>query len=303
MHAMDRLAIAADVGKAIAAGAPLVALESAVITHGLPTTAALDAVRRQWDACTQAGATPAVVAVFDGALRVGLSLDDCATLAGRRDAAKVSPWNLASAITHPRFGGTTVAATVAAAALAGIRIVSTGGIGGVHPGNDGQDVSADLIELSRRTVCVVCAGPKSTLDAGATLERLETLGVPVIGWQSSLLAGFLATSAGLRLPIRADSLEELASILTAHWALGGAGAVVSQPLPRDLAIPLSELGGDEAAPVRGPDRTPAELSHLQARLGDRVIQANVALLERNAALAGALATTIVRLQAAPPVRG
>ncbi len=149
-----------------------------------------------------------------------------------------------------------MAATIAAAALAGIRVVSTGGIGGVHPGRDGQDVSADLIELSRRAVCVVCAGPKSTLDAGATLERLETLGVPVIGW------------------------------------------VVSQPLTSDLAIPIAELGADESAPVRGPDRTPAELSRLQARLGDRVIQANVALLERNASLAGELAAALVRLRVA-----
>src|SRR3981081_1554664 len=181
-----------DLKDALESGNPVVALESAVITHGLPKAAAMDAVRRQWAACAEAGATPAGVAVFAGALRVGLSLDDCATLAARTDAVKVSPWNLGSAVLNPGFGGTTVAATIVAAALAGIRIVSTGGIGGVHPGRDGQDVSADLTELSRRAVCVVCAGPKSTLDAGATLERLETLGVPVIGWQSSLLAGFLA---------------------------------------------------------------------------------------------------------------
>ena len=127
--------------------------------------------------------------------------------------------------------------------------------------------------------------------------------MPVIGWQSWLLAGFLATSAGLRLPIRADAVEELASILGNHWELDGAGAVVSQPLRSDLAIPSSELGADESAPVGGPDRTPAELSRLQARLGDRVIQANVALLERNASLAGALAAALVRLQVAAPARG
>jgi pseudouridine-5'-phosphate glycosidase len=292
-----------DLKDALESGNPVVALESAVITHGLPKAAAMDAVRRQWAACAEAGATPAVVAVFDGALRIGLSLDDCATLAARTDAVKVSPWNLGSAVLNPGFGGTTVAATIVAAALAGIRIVSTGGIGGVHPGRDGQDVSADLTELSRRAVCVVCAGPKSTLDAGATLERLETLGVPVIGWQSSLLAGFLATSAGLRLPVRADSIEELASILGAHWELGGAGLVVSQPLPGNFAIPAAELGADEALPVRGPDRTPRELSHLQARLGDRVIQANVALLERNAALAGAVAAALADRRVGPPAHG
>jgi pseudouridylate synthase len=300
---MSRLVVAPRVRDAIAAGSPVVALESAVITHGLPKPAAMDAVRRQWAACEKAGATPAVIAVFEGGLRIGLTADDCAALAERPDAVKVSPWNLASALTSPGFGGTTVAATVVAATLAGIQVVSTGGIGGIHPGGNGQDVSADLTELSRRPVCVVCAGPKSTLDAEATLERLETLGVPVIGWQSSLLAGFLATSVGLRLPIRADSLDELASILGAHWELGGSGAVVSQPLPGDLAIPLSELGPDEAAPVRGADRTPIELSRLQVRLGERVIQANVALLERNAALAGALAAALARFRVSPPAHG
>lgn len=297
------MTLSADLEHAIESGKPVVALESAVITHGLPRAAAMEAVRRQWVACAEAGATPAVVAVFDGALRLGLSLDDCATLAGRTDAVKVSPWNLAAAVLNPGFGGTTVAATIAAAALAGIAVVSTGGIGGVHPGREGQDVSADLTELSRRAVCVICAGPKSTLDAGATLDRLETLGVPVIGWKSSLLAGFLATSAGLRLPGRADTIDGLASIVRTHWELKGAGAVVSQPLPAELAIPIAELGADESAPVRGPDRTPAELSRLQARLGDRVIQANVALLERNAALAGALAVALVRLQVAAPAHG
>ena len=293
MAAVSVLSIAPPVRDAIAAGAAVVALESAVITHGLPKPAAIDAVRRQWEACEKVGATPAIVAVFGGTLRVGLTLDECAALAERADAVKVSPWNLAAVLMRPGFGGTTVAATIVAAAHAGIRVVSTGGIGGVHPG-DGQDVSSDLTELARQPVCVVCAGPKSTLDAGTTLERLETLGVPVIGWRSSLLAGFLATSAGLRLPIRVETVDELVSILAGHWELGGSGVVVSQPLAGDLAIPRSELAGDEATTARGPDRTPAELSQLQARLGDRVIRANVALLERNATLAALLALALRR---------
>lgn len=290
---MSAPSIAPAVRDAIASGAAVVALESAVITHGLPRPAAIDAVRRQWEACEKAGATPAVVAVFDATLRVGLTLDECAALAERPDAVKVSPWNLGAALIRPGFGGTTVAATIVAAARAGIRVVSTGGIGGVHPG-DGQDVSSDLTELGRQPVCVVCAGPKSTLDAGATLERLETFGVPVIGWRSSLLAGFLATSAGLRLPVRVETVDELASILAGHWELGGSGVVISQPLAGDVAIPRSELAGDEATTARGPDRTPAELSQLQARLGDRVIRANVALLERNAALAALVALALRR---------
>jgi pseudouridylate synthase len=291
MLTVSALSIAPAVRDAIASGAAVVALESAVITHGLPKAAAIDAVRRQWEACEKAGATPAVVAVFEGTLRVGLTLDECAALAERTDAVKVSPWNLAAALIRPGFGGTTVAATIVAAARSGIRVVSTGGIGGIHPG-DGQDVSSDLTELGRQPVCVVCAGPKSTLDAGATLERLETLGVPVIGWRSSLLAGFLATSAGLRVPIRVETVDELVSILAGHWELGGSGVVITQPLASDLAIPRSELAVDEATTARGPDRTPAELSQLQARLGDRVVRANVALLERNAALGALLALAL-----------
>lgn len=294
---MTALAIAPEVQRALETGQPVVALESAVITHGLPGSAVLEAVERQASVCQQSGALPAVVAVFDGALRVGLSLAECRRLAERSNNAKVSPWNLASAILSPGFGGTTVAATVAAAAAAGIQVVSTGGIGGVHPGANGIDVSADLTELSRRSVCVVCAGPKSTLDAGATLERLETLGVPVIGWRSSLLAGFLSVSAGLRLPARVDTIDALASIVRQHWTLGGAGVVVSQPITGDLAIDRAELSYDGAVGVRGADRTPAELRQLQIRLGDRVIQANVALLERNAALAASLAVTLSRAPA------
>ena len=292
---MSAVSIAADVQKALDGGRPVVALESAVITHGLPKRVAIDAVKRQVDACRSAGSEPAVVAVFDGLLRVGLSLDECRRLSEHPDAVKVSPWNLGAALVTPGFGGTTVAATIVAAARAGIHVMSTGGIGGVHPGNNGQDVSADLTELSRCPVCVVCAGPKSTLDAAATMERLETLGVPVIGWRSSILAGFLATSAGLRVPLRADAIAMLASTVRQHWALGGAGIIVSQPLSGDHAIPRSELeqAHDEALSVRGPQRTPAELRALQARLGERVIAANIALLERNAALAGSLALALV----------
>src|SRR5919204_4290067 len=148
MPTVEPLRITPDTERALRAGRPVVALESAVITHGLPRTAALDAVRRQWTACEEAGAHPSVVAVYQGDLRVGLTLDECRLLAERTGAVKVSPWNLAATVNTSGFGGTTVAATALAAALAGIRVVSTGGIGGVHRG--GLDVSADLSELRRR---------------------------------------------------------------------------------------------------------------------------------------------------------
>ena len=268
------------------------------MTHGLPRQHVIPAVKRQVRACEQAGGVPSIVAVFEGSLRVGLTPDECQTLADYDRPAKVSPWNLAAAMSDPGFGGTTVAATVLAAELAGIRVMSTGGIGGVHPG-DGFDVSADLSELARRRVCVICAGPKSTLDAQATLERLETLGVPVIGWRSALLAGFLSVSSGLRLSARADTIDALATIVANHWALGGAGVVVSQPIAGELAIPAEELNLHGDVLVHGAQRTPAELGRLQARLGQRVIDANLAILEANAGLAGALSVGLSQRVAAP----
>ena len=272
----------------------MVALESAVITHGLPRDAALDAVARQWAACQTAGAVPAVVAVYQGHLVVGLTLAECAGLADRRDAAKVSPWNLASSVRSPGFGGTTVAATVTAATLTGIRVLSTGGIGGVHPGGR-QDVSADLAELSKKPVCVVCAGPKSTLDREATLEQLETLGVPVVGWRSDVMAGFLSQSSGIRLPARVDAVTDMVALLREHWELGGAGVVLCQALPLNAAMPESELlAAADTGEERGASRTPAELKRLQARLGSRVIEANVALLEQNAGLAAQIAVAMAK---------
>jgi pseudouridine-5'-phosphate glycosidase len=185
-----------------------------------------------------------------------------------------------------------VAATIRAASLAAIRIVSTGGIGGVHPGGQ-ADVSSDLTELGRNQVAVICAGPKSTLDRESTMEYLETLGIPVIGWRSNHLAGFLAESTQLPLPARVDSVKDLAALLRTHWVLAGQGAVVSQPLPGEAAL-AAELVTDDGGTERGPARTPAELRRLQERLGPRMIEANIALLEQNAALAARLAVELAK---------
>ena len=288
-----------EVAEALAAGRPVVALESAVLTHGLPPEWGRQAVVSQFEACRAESAVPALVAVQDGRLRIGLTTQECDRLIDT-PAAKVSPWNLAAVLLDPGQGGTTVAATVRAAALCGIRVVATGGLGGVHPG-PANDVSADLGELERQPVCVVCAGPKSTLNAAATLERLETAGVPVIGWRSDRLAGFLAHTCDLPLSTRIDDLTELASLLNQHWTLGGRGAVLSQPLPAELALESEALHaagehGRQAAdePLdSGPGRTPAELRRLQQRLGERALRANLTLLERNARLAAALARALV----------
>ncbi len=294
---VDRLEIAPDVAESLRAGRPVVALESAVFTHGLPADAGREALRRQRQACVEHGVTPAVVGVHDGRLRVGLTPAQTDDLIGRAGAAKVSPWNLAAALHSPGYGGTTVAATLMACARASIPVMSTGGIGGVHPGAI-EDVSADLLELSRRRVGVVCAGPKSVLDVRRTLERLETLGVPVIGWRSDRLAGFYRTLTDLPVTARAETVHDLAALLRDHWSFGGAGVLVSQPLPEELALPEDELVAALAAvdsnAGSGWQVTPAQLAALRDRLGPPVIDANLALLGRNASLAARLAVELTQ---------
>jgi pseudouridine-5'-phosphate glycosidase len=240
---------------------------------------------------------PAVVAVHEGRLRVGLTPAQTDALIRHEGAAKVSPWNLAAALHRPGYGGTTVAGTLMACAGAGITVMSTGGIGGVHRG-EVEDVSADLQELSRRRVAVVCAGPKSVLDVRRTLERLETLGVPVIGWRSDRLAGFYRSLTDLPVTARADTLRDLVTILRDHWSFGGAGVLISQPLPEELAVPEEELGAALAAletdTTSGWQVTPTQLAALRDRLGPSVIDANLALLGRNASLAARLAVELAQ---------
>lgn len=288
------LRILEDVRAALLNGRPVVGLETAVLTHGLPKDAGLKALRRQQAAISGAGAWPAVVGVWDGALSVGLAADQWEALAEFEGAAKVSPWNLAAACRDPGAGGTTVATTVRAAALAGIEVIATGGVGGVHPGC--LDVSADLEEIARRPVVVVCSGPKSILDVAATMERLESLGVPVIGWRCERVPGFLAAMTEVAVTARADTLDGLTSLCRDHRAMSGGGVLVVQPVPASAAISGEEL--QQRNPVAaerqtgGGGRTPAELRALQERLGARAIDANLALLEANARLAGELATTL-----------
>lgn len=296
-HRVPSLQVAPEVADSLRDRRPVVALESAVFTHGLPREAAREALRRQREACEEHGVTPAVVAVYGGRLLIGLTPAQTSELMGRADAVKVSPWNLAAALHRPGYGGTTVSATLVACSGAGIAVMSTGGIGGVHPGNM-EDVSADLLELSRRKVAVVCAGPKSVLDARRTLERLETLGVPVIGWRSDRLAGFYRSFTELPVAARAETAHDLAVIVRDHWSLGGAGILLSQPLPEELALPeeamTAALASLDQEAASGWNVTPTQLAALRERLGPSVIDANLALLGRNASLAARLAVELSR---------
>ena len=295
--------VAAHVAEALAAGRPVVALESTVLTHGLPRPANLELARRLEEAVAEGGALPATVGVVDGRLRVGLEAAELQRLAAE-PVDKASPWNLAAIVARHDSAGTTVATTLHAAAAAGIEVFATGGIGGVH--REAYDESADLAALARYPVVTVSAGPKSVLDAAATLERLETLGVPVVAWRSDRLAGFHVAETDLPLPARADTVHDLAATFRAHRALGlPGGLLVSQPVTDGLDPDTlrtwveGALADARAGGVRGKHVTPALLAALAERSGGETVAINLRLLEANARLAAALAVTLAQDPHAP----
>jgi len=299
---MPPLHLAPAVADAMAARRPVVALESSVLAQGLPIPANREAATRMTEAVTRAGAVPAVSAVVRGVPAFGLEGEDLERFLRRDGVRKVSARDLAAAIVAGADGATTVAASVAMAALAGISVFATGGIGGVHR-DPPFDESADLVELARSPVVVVCAGAKSILDLAATLERLETLGVPVVGYRTSRLPGFFTADSGLPLPARAESAAELAAIYRAHRSLGRPGAlVVVQPPPAAFALPAELVDGAvaraveraRAAGVRGASSTPFLLAEVERETGGRSLAVNLALLESNAELAGTIAVELAR---------
>jgi pseudouridine-5'-phosphate glycosidase len=293
------------VAAALAAGRPLVALESTIITHGMPWPQNRDTARAVEDVVREHAATPATIAVLDGVLRVGLTAAQLDELAGRRDAAKASRRDLAAVVARRGTAGTTVAATMFLAARAGIPIFATGGIGGVHRGAEATfDISADLLELGRSPVAVVCAGAKSILDIPKTLEVLETQGVPVIGYGTSEFPAFYARGSGERLEHRADSAAELAAVIAAHRRLELPGGIlVANPIPAEHALPAEEMDAIIAravaeAAAQGVTRkalTPFLLSRILELTGGRSLTANIALIRNNAALAARVAVDLARL--------
>ena len=281
---------------ALRQGRPVVALESTLISHGLPWPANLETARAAEAAVRAAGAVPATIAVLAGRPTVGLDENELESLARGGDIRKASRRDLGVAVAQKATAATTVSGTMVLAEMAGIRIFATGGIGGVHRG-DGFDVSADLVELARTPVCVVCSGAKSILDLAATLEVLETYGVPVIGYRTNTFPSFYSRSSALPLSARADSPEEVASILGAHWSLSRTGVVLAQPIAEADSIREGDLehalksGENEASRtgVRGASLTPFLLAHLASATDGRTLHANAALIVANAALAGEVA--------------
>jgi pseudouridylate synthase len=276
------LELAPEVEVAIRAGGPVVALETSIVAQGLPAPYNLEAALGCEAAIREQGAVPATVAVLGGALRVGLADADLRRLADAGDAVKVSTRDLGAAAALGRTGATTVAATLRAAGLAGIRFLATGGIGGVHLGH-AEDVSADLFELATTPCAVFCAGAKTVLDIGLTMERLESYSVPVLGWHTDDLPGFYQLRTGHPVTPVAGP-EEAARVLRASWDVGLKGVVVAVPPPDELpdAARLVARALREVGEVHGQEVTPRLLAKVAELSGGRSLRLNVDLVINNA---------------------
>lgn len=298
------LDLAPEVAAALRTGAPVVALESTIITHGMPHPQNAETARAVEAEVRAAGAVPATIAVIDGRCRVGLEPEALERLAAARATHKASRRDLGVAVAQGLTAGTTVAATMYLAARAGIRLFATGGIGGVHRGGEASlDISADLLELARSPVAVVCAGCKSILDIGRTLEVLETQGVPVIGYSTHEFPAFYARESGHRVDHRCDSPETLAAVITARQRLGESGGVlIANPIAPEYALPHGEIDAAtetalrqaETEGISGKAVTPFLLSRVLDLTGGRSLAANIALVRGNARLAAQVAVALTQ---------
>jgi pseudouridine-5'-phosphate glycosidase len=291
-----------EVSHARSLGLPLVALESAVITHGLPFPDNTNLAQDMESEVRQQGATPATIAVLDGRVQVGLSLDQLDRLVSKPNLRKVGPRDFTRMVVKYESGGTTVAGTLLVAHAAGIQVFATGGIGGVHR-QAPQDVSADLPQLARTPLIVVCAGAKSILDLPATLEYLETYSIPVVGYQTDEFPAFYVRTSGLQASVRADSADEVVLLARTHWQTGAMSAVlVAVPPPREAALPQEQaeqaieqsLREARQQGIRGQAVTPFLLRRVSELTGRASLAANVALLRNNAQVAGQIAQAMQR---------
>lgn len=293
---MDLSPVVAD---ALHDGHPVVALESTIITHGMPYPTNVETALAVEMEVTEAGATPATIALDRGRIRIGLDRNEIDHLGRTTNPTKVSRRDVSWVLHAGRTGGTTVAATMMLAHLAGIRVFATGGIGGVHRGaTDTFDISADLQELARTPVTVVSAGFKSILDLGLTLEYLETMGVPVLGYRTSTLPAFYARTSEYEVTHAVDSPEDVAALIRLDEAIGRwGGMVVANPVPEAHAMDPVEIGGviqeavDDAAAagISGKDTTPFLLDRINQLTASRSLESNVALVRNNARLAAEIA--------------
>ncbi len=298
----DSLAIAPEIARALAAGRAVVALESTIVTHGMPYPQNV-ATAREVEALVYAeGAVPATIAIVDGVIKVGLSEAELEWLGTATDVMKLSRADLPFAVAAKRHGSTTVAATMLVAHLAGIAVFATGGIGGVHRGAEETfDISADLEELARTPVTVVCAGAKALLDLPKTLEFLETRGVPAVGYGTDEFPAFWSRTSGLRAPLRLDTADAIAAFVRAKRDLGiESGTVIANPIPAADEIPATEMASyietavNESvnAGIKGKAVTPWLLNRIFEITNGKSLTANVALVKNNARLASAISIAL-----------
>lgn len=297
-----QIALSPEVETALSEGLPVVALESTVVAHGMPYPENLEVAQETLAAVRAAGAVPAMIGIVAGRLTAGLSEEEIADFAQSADIEKVSRRDLAAVIAGGRSGATTVAATMIAARLAGIRVFATGGIGGVHrAAGESFDVSADLTELARTPVAVVSAGAKAILDLPRTLEMLETLGVPVVGYGTDEFPAFYSRASGLPVSARAENATETAALLRAQWGLGlESGVLIANPIPAEaemtdaedfIAQAVAEAGEKG---ISGKEVTPFLLTRLAELSEGRSQAANRALIVNNAKVAAEIAVELAR---------
>lgn len=305
------LMLSPEVAAARAAGRPIVALESTIISHGMPYPQNVTTAKEVEQIIRDAGAVPATIAIIDGKICIGLSEEQLELLGSSPDALKVSRRDLPYVIATRKLGATTVAATMICAALAGIRVFVTGGIGGVHRGAETSfDISADLHELAQTSVAVVCAGVKSILDIGLTLEYLETHGVPVISVGQPGFPAFFTRESGYKADFQLDTALEQAAFVNTKWQLGlRGGVVVSNPVPEMFAMPKAEIDDiteqalDEAdkGGVKGKAVTPFLLNRIKQLTEGRSLMTNIALVKHNALIGAELAAAMHDLPGMQPI--
>ena len=292
------LVFSPEVAAALASNSPIVALESTIISHGLPRPSNLNVAREVEAIVREHGATPATIAILDGVVHIGLTDEQLIAIANRDDISKASSRDLAVLVASKKSAATTVAATAHLAAMAGIKVFATGGLGGVHRGAiESFDESADLTALSTLDITVVCAGVKSILDVGATLERLETLAIGLVGFKTTAFPGFYLTDSGFTIEHRVDSAAEIAAVIKARESVGtnSAALLVANPVAKEMnrakhdQILATGLAKAEAAHIIGKDVTPFLLEHFHSTSHGESLAVNIEIIKSNSALAADIA--------------
>lgn len=292
------LVFSPEVAAALASNSPIVALESTIISHGLPRPSNLNVAREVEAIVREHGATPATIAILDGVVHIGLTDEQLVAIANRDDISKASSRDLAVLVASKKSAATTVAATAHLAAQAGIKVFATGGLGGVHRGaNESFDESADLTALSTLDITVVCAGVKSILDVGATLERLETLAIGLVGFKTTAFPGFYLTDSGFIIEHRVESAADIAAVIKARESVGtnGAALLVANPVVKEMnrakhdQILATGLAKAEAAHITGKDVTPFLLEHFHTTSQGESLSVNIEIIKSNSALAADIA--------------